>query len=206
MAKKTTMLKQMEMFDKITSSDISPNQYYLLCCIRDNISAIKINLHLEIRSLVTKGFIISLEGNQTKGYKLTPEAHTLIDGLEKFFKINKTKTSNSVMGLGYKENIKTYKEMFPHIKLPSGKPARSSDRNLQTNFRWFFERYNYDWETVLKATAYYVNKGQKENWKFMRTSMYFIKKDGLSDLADVCEIILTGGDEDEEATFKTRVV
>lgn len=110
------------------------------------------------------------------------------------------------MGKGYKENVNKYKEMFPNIKLPNGKPARSATGNLEKTFRWFFENFDYSWETIFKASGYYVNKYQKVEWKFMRTSQYFIKKDGLSDLADFCEIVLTGGDDDEIRRLVTKVV
>ena len=40
----------------------------------------------------------------------------------------------------------------------------------------------------------------------MRTSQYFIRKDNLSDLADLCENILNGGYEEEKKTIKVKVV
>ena len=38
-----TKLKQLEYFDKITSTGLTPNGYYLLCCIRDSKSSITLN-------------------------------------------------------------------------------------------------------------------------------------------------------------------
>jgi len=65
---KTDLLKQMEMFDEMSVHKLSPNQYYLLCCIRDSISPLKINMHLELRSLLADGWL-------TSDNKLTPK-HT----------------------------------------------------------------------------------------------------------------------------------
>ena len=189
----------MEMFDEMSVHKLSPNQYYLLCCIRDSISPLKINMHLELRSLVANGWL-------TSENKLTPKAHTLIGKLEKLFTINKKKTSKALMKGNFMENIKAYKEMFPNQKLPSGKAARSANGNLEKGFRSFFDNFEYTWETILKATAVYVNEHQKNNYLYMRTSQYFVRKDNLSDLADLCENILTGGYEEEEKKIKVKVV
>lgn len=200
MAKKKTLLKQMEMFDEMSAQKLSPNQYYLLCCIRDAVTPLKINIHLELRSLAASGFI-------TADNKLTPQAVTLIDKLEKLFRLKKTVTSNQLMGSGFKDNIKTYVEMFPNIKLPSGKAARSAPSNLEKAFRWFFENHkDYDWKTIFRATAHYINEQQIKQWKYCRTSQYFIRKDGMSDLADRCQLILTDGDQEEKKLHSTRVV
>tara|TARA_R110002020_G_scaffold29571_10_gene93232 strand:- start:98 stop:694 length:597 start_codon:yes stop_codon:yes gene_type:complete len=197
--KKNKMLKQMEMFDEMSINKLSPNQYYLLCCIRDSISPLKINMHLELRSLIAEDWL-------TPENKLTPKAHTLIGKIEKLFTIQKKKTSRALMKDNFMENIKAYKEMFPNQKLPSGKAARSANGNLEKAFRWFFDNFEYTWETILKATATYINEHQKNNYLYMRTSQYFIRKDNLSDLADLCENILTGGYEEEVKKIKVKVV
>jgi hypothetical protein len=40
----------------------------------------------------------------------------------------------------------------------------------------------------------------------MRTSQYFIRKDNLSDLADYCEMVISGGDEEEKPRYTTQKV
>jgi hypothetical protein len=205
MTKKTKLLKQMEMFNEMSRHKLSPNQYYLLCCIRDSISPLRINMHLELRSLVAEGWLVQ-ENKHIHEYKLTPKSYTLIDQLESLFKINKRKTSNQILGDKFKENIAQYTQMFPNQKLPSGKAARSAPGNLEKNFRWFFDNFNYEWELILQATGVYINEHQKNNYLYMRTSQYFIRKDNLSDLADLCENILNGGYEEEKKTIKVKVV
>jgi uncharacterized metal-binding protein len=70
--------------------------------------------------------------------------------------------------------------------------------------------YNYDWDTILKATEKYVQEYQRQNYQYMRTAMYFIKKviDGtsVSELANYCDIVQNNTDYIEERFIKTRVV
>lgn len=199
MAAMKEMLQQMEMFNEMTSAGLTPNQYYLLCCMRDSVTPLKMNMHLELRNLKQNEWI--KEDN-----KLSPEAITLIDTIEKLFRIQKRKTSSQLMTREFKENIARYKEMFPNIKLPSGKAARAANGNLEKNFRWFFENYDFKWPIIFLATAKYINEHQDQNWKFMRTSQYFIRKDNLSDLADYCEMVVSGGDEEEKPSYTPQKV
>jgi hypothetical protein len=194
--KNKNLLKQIEMFDTIIENGISPNQYYLLCCIRDSIKPNKINIHLELRNLQGGEW---LDGNN----KLTPKSITLIDSLEKLFNIKKKNTSTELMTKDYKEYIEAYNKTFPNRKLPSGKAARSATGNLEKAFRWFFENHKYEWPLIIEATMRYINDQEANNWKFCRTSQYFIRKDNLSDLADLCEAIKTGGYEDREKNTHT---
>jgi len=198
MAKKQ-LLQQMEMFDEMTTAGLTPNQYYLMCCIRDSVTPLKMNMHLELRNLKQNEWV-------TQENKLSPQAMTMIDKLEKLFKLNKRKTSSQLMTNDFKLNIVKYKEMFPNIKLPSGKAARSASGNLEKNFRWFFENYDFKWPLIFEATARYCNEHQNNNWKFMRTSQYFIRKDSLSDLADYCEMVATGGDDEVKPKHEVKVV
>ena len=198
MAKKA-MLMQMEMFNEMTTAGLTPNQYYLLCCMRDSVTPLRMNMHLELRNLKQNGWV-------KDDNKLSPEAIALIDQIEKLFRIQKRKTSSQLMTKEFKENIAKYKEMFPNIKLPSGKAARAANGNLEKNFRWFFENYDFKWPIIFQATVKYINEHQDNNWKFMRTSQYFIRKDNLSDLADYCEMVISGGDEEEKPRYTTQKV
>jgi hypothetical protein len=111
--------------------------------------------------------------------------------------ITKKKTSGALMGNDYEKNIQDYNSIFPNKRLDHGKPARSSIKNVEKAFKWFFENFDYDWDTVHKATSMYVHDREINNWKFTKTSQYFIRKNYSSDLADFCEIVLSGGEEDQ---------
>lgn len=171
--------------------------------MRENISPAIINIHQTKRELEEKEFIDS-ENN------LLPKAMSLIAKVESFFKIHKKKTSTQLLGKDFTDNMTTYNEMFPSKKAGSGKYMRANIKNVETNFRWFFENYNYSWEIILDATAKYLNQQLLDNFKYTRTSMYFIRKQdkGIinSDLADWCEIVSTGEDEDDVKRFSDKVV
>ena len=207
MGKQKKMLKQMEIFDEVTAANLTPNAYYILCSMKDSVSPLNVNIHQELRLLLAKEWLKENE-ESTIGppYSLTPKAITLIDKLEKLFILKKSVTSSQLMGEDAKTNIAKYNKMFPNIKLPTGKAARAAYGNLEKNFRWFFENHKYNWETIFKATAQYVNEYQQNNYKYMRTSQYFIRKNQLSDLADRCENLNTGGNQIMTTKHATKVV
>ena len=114
-------------------------------------------------------------------------------------------------GNDFKENIVKYLTLFPKRKLPSGKLARSDKKNIESNFKWFFKTFEYNWETVLTATAHYVDEYEKKNYLYMQTSQYFISKtqpdkSKMSELANYCSMILEGTDMNDDNHFKERVV
>ena len=84
-------LQMMEMFNKMTEAGLTPNQFYLLYCSQENISAQNINMHQELRFLVQEGW---LDSNNL----LQPKAVSLIDKIESYFKIQKNKTSIQLLG------------------------------------------------------------------------------------------------------------
>lgn len=162
-----------------------------------------INIAQTKRELEEKEYI-------TSDNVLSPKAIAIIAQIESFFKINKKKTYVSIMGPDFLANITKYNSMFPSQKAGSGKYMRSNITNVERNFKWFFETYNYSWEVILEATGRYLNQQLLENFKFTRTSMYFIRKQdkGMvnSDLADWCEIVVSGEQENFPKGFSDKVV
>ena len=194
-------------FNLILKDSLSPNQFYLLSSIEQSIATININLHQELRKLIDDEWIKLTD----KVYILQPKAHTLISKVNSYFKLQKNKTNMQIMGNDFNDNINTYVMLFPKGKLPSGKPARCDKKNLETNFRWFFDNYSYSWDIVLKATSHYIDEYEKTNYLYMRTSQYFIRKkeDGTnfaSEMANYCSIIESGDDLSSTNHFKENVV
>ena len=114
------------------------------------------------------------------------------------------------MGKDFIANIEGYVEIFPNIKLSSGKYARVNAKNLEAPFKWFFETYDYDWETIIAATERYIDEYSIRRYEYMRTAQYFIRKQNIdksfeSDLATYCEILKTNPD-DQQVYFSERVV
>jgi hypothetical protein len=194
-----------EIFNLLIKNNLSPNQLYILYCIKHKIKTNDfVNDALEVKRLQSSSWL---------GADLTLEGKSIIllQELDSFFKTSKKKTSTSVMGENFMENIETYLDIFPKFKLPSGKYARSDKKNLENNFKWFFESHSYSWETILDATRKYVDEYEVNGFKYMRTSQYFIRKQGSdktydSELANYCDMLLNGGEDPTQTHFKERVV
>jgi len=192
------------MYNILIKKNVTPNQFYLMYCIKENLDTPLINISLELRLLKKNDWI----DNQNT---LLPKSLKLIDDIESYFKVSKTKTNKIILGNKFSDNIKIYRELFPKGLLPHGKPGRSSIKNLEIGFRWFFKNFSYTWTIILKATAIYVDEYEKANYKFMQTSQYFIRKQASdkswnSTLADYCEIVDSGEDIEEDTHFSENVV
>jgi hypothetical protein len=197
----------MEMFHIISEKTLTPNQFYLLCCLRENEASININLHQELRILTNDKWLTKVEN----AYIISPAAHLLIDQVESFFKVHKKKTDTQVMGQNHMLKIEEYILLFPKGKLPSGKSARSDKKNLETCFKWFFETHDYSWDIILKATAIYVDSYERNNFMYMQTSQYFIRKQQSdktwgSELANCCANLENGNIEQDDTHFTEKVV
>jgi hypothetical protein len=182
----------------LEQNQITPNCYVILWSIgakrRFNIKS----LHTELRLLVNNDYL-------TDQYSITPKGQALLDGQPE---VSISGTAAPVVHSN--EYIDKYLLIFPKGKLPSGKSARVNRKNIEQAFKWFFDNYEYDWDTVLRATLYYVETYEKTNFMYMKNSQYFIRKQvtGVtfdSELANYCDIILNGED-DEPAHFTERVV
>ena len=159
-------------------------------------TAIPTKLNVDLNELIELGFLIHDE----KVYKLTPQAKIFITHLDNYFIQAKKKTDIQLMGKNFVDQINIYREVFPNKRLPSGKPARVNVKMLSESFRWFFETYDYTWETILLATEKYVSEYEMKRFEYMRTSQYFLRKQNLdksfeSELANYCELVISGAGE-----------
>jgi len=195
-----------DIFNKLIKNNLTPNQYYILWCVKNNLAPkFNLNLSVEILRLQNDDWL-----NEDK--KLTSKSIILVQELESYFKNSKKKSSANIMGEDFIKRIDEYLEIFPKFKLPSGKYARSDKKNLENNFRWFFENHSYDWDTVINATKLYVDEYERQGYKYMRTSQYFIRKLNPaektfeSELANYCEVYQNGGGNYTESHFSERVV
>lgn len=195
-----------EFFQKILKDNITPNQLMLLFAFDKSVGVPQINSHLELRGLLAAKYMVK-DGD---GYKITPSARVKMRKYDGIFIKAKKKTNIGVMGNDYADKVVIYRELFPRQKLPTGKPARQNIKVLTEAFRWFFENYDYTWKEVLAATRKYLNEYEDNGYMYMRTSRYFIVKtmqnqEKVSELADYCDIIREGLDDDIQH-FKDNVV
>lgn len=195
-----------DIFNKLIKAKITPNQFYLIWCKKYSIQpSFTINLNIEYIRLIDDQWLSSDKN-------LTGKSIEFIKELESYFKSSKKKTSSALLGDNFMDNIDEYLEIFPKFKLPSGKYARTDKKNLENNFRWFFETHSYDWDTVLNATKMYVDEYERQGYKYMRTSQYFIRKQNAiektfeSELANYCEVYMNGDGDYKSSHFSERVV
>jgi hypothetical protein len=177
-----------EIFNKLIEKELTPNNFYVLCCIKNNI---KPNNFVSSSLAVTK---LKQEGWLEENLQLTSKSIIFTTEIDGYFKKAKKKTTKDLLGDNFTNNIKIYVETFPNRKLSSGKYARVNPKNLENSFRWFFENYDYDWDMIFKATKKYIYDYSLKNYEYMRTSQYFIRKQNTdktydSELADYCNMI-----------------
>lgn len=193
-----------EIFTRLIQEKITPNSYYVLHCIKEKIVPFNfVNKDLEISRLIADEWL-------NENLQLTGKSLIFMEELNGYFKKTKKKASAELMGEQFILKINEYVEIFPNIKLSSGKYARVNPKNLEVPFRWFFETYDYDWNTIINATHKYVTEYSVTRYEYMRTAQYFIRKQNTdksfeSDLATYCELILNNPDH-ERNYFKERIV
>jgi hypothetical protein len=185
----------------IKSIKVSPDAIYLLYCLKRNIQPEYINCVQQTHFLEENGYIN--EG------KLTAKGNELLARIK--FK-SSTKVEKSKLSEDDLPFIEQYISMFPDGKMPSGALGRSSLREIKPRFETFFSKYpEYkDWELVLKATAFYLDEKEKENYAFTQNSFYFIyKQDDLknwkSGLANYCALLLKESIESLQSTAPSIV-
>jgi len=185
--------------------NISPNQLYFLDCCRNRIKPTNIiNAEGEKAIAQARGLI-------DENGILTPEAIVVLEEFETYLVKTKKKVTTDVLGDGFLDNIRIYREIFPAGFLPHGEIARQSIEELKHKFVWFFKAYpDFDWPLIHEATNYYKFLKSKDNFKFMATSSYFIQKTDprtkvtKSVLADYCQLLKEDPDIIHREVFITQ--
>ena len=198
-----------ELFQQILKEKMTPNQFLILYGIKKSLSLPLPNVNEDILHLV-KIELIKLNDISSSEFNITVKGKRIISRFENYFIKAKKRTSIQLMGKKFNLKLNEYREIFPPNKLPSGKPARVNIKTLENSFRWFFENYDFNWDEVINATSMYVNEYRDKEYMYMKTSQYFIAKEGKnkvksSDLADYCDMIRDGV-KPEDDHFKEKVV
>lgn len=104
-----------------------------------------------------------------------------------------------------KDMLMEMREMFPKGVTTGNKLVRSTVNNsLVARMKKFIQEYDFDKDTILKATKSYVNKCKQNDYNYMRALVYFIGKQGEgSDLADECINIKENGESGEDRVLRT---
>ena len=197
------MLKQSTFFQRLKRKKLTVQQYYIIFKLYSKPKLSELGKQTIKEKY--KGIAEYINDDCT----LNEKGIKLIENMEVLFKPQKQLKAIEVLGAEFESKIKEYIEIFPTGKLPNGKYARGNKKEIVENFKWFFQEYHYDWDVILAATEEYVEEFRKDNYKYMRTAMYFIRKlrEGIieSDLATYCEAYLTE-DKEVKIVHKRRVV
>ena len=174
-----------------------------MTCFRDSVTPVVINTQMELRILKTDGWI-------TEDNKLSEKATNLLEEIESTFTIKNNKQKKVLLGPESIQYIAEYRLLFPSGTLPSGVPSRVNVKELEKKFVWFFNNYNFSWETIMEATKRYVQHYEEKAYKFMQNSSYFISKQDnnkvlTSGLSTWCDQVLEE-DVSEEQFSKPNIV
>lgn len=184
-----------QLWSPLITYRVTPDEIYFIDCCSTGITPVLLSeQELTCANCIGKG-LIDPKGNVTAyGTKILNEFETLLTKKKK-------KVTNEVLGADFLDKVKEYREAWPARRLPSGELARQSVNELKDKFVWFFKTFpDYDWNLILDATDYYNILFEKQQYKFMVTSSYFIKKtdpiskETKSKLADFCQELLDNPD------------
>lgn len=170
-----------KLFEEICSYGLTPNEYFALAMVLQN-KPLQERMEFErYRRYLYVNDWIDMKNKATN-------------------KVKESKIFDEIIDTNFRENIEKYRSMWPAITLPTGKTARSSSKELEDRFKWFFNNYDHDWEMIFKATENYITFYAERGYAFMRTSSYFIcKYESLkirtSTLAEWCDRIKDGVEE-----------
>jgi hypothetical protein len=186
----------LKLFWFIDEYKLRPDAIYMLICMDRKILPGLINTNQTLRELQNSGYIEENIKISSKGEMLISEVKKLLGAGDK---------------KDYVSRIDEYNLLFPRIKLGSGKYARTNSKTLELSFKWFFNTYPYTWDVVIEATKMYIDEYTQKNYKYMRTSQYFIRKQDVnksytSDLADYCEMVVNDVEDESQDTFVDKVV
>ncbi len=131
--------------------------------------------------------------------QLEPKALGLLQKMKVLFSVQQKEKATALKADDL-VRIAEYRELFPKGLLPSGVPARINTRELEKKFTWFFNTYNFSWETILQATRKYIQQYEATGFLYMQNSSYFISKtdrerNTTSFLATGCEHLTDKTDE-----------
>lgn len=195
-------LKQTSLFDRLKKDGIPISAYVLIHKIYNQEPIDEKHLQKLNPDLYTDTEI---------GIVLTEKAMKILNRIDDLFATKKNIKIDELLGIDYPEKVEMYNQIFPKEKLPSGAYARTHVKNLETNFKWFFQEYDYTWDVILGATKMYVQKYKMDSYKFMKTSMYFIRKANaekmvVSELGNWCDKYLKKEDYLEPKSHTIKVL
>lgn len=86
--------------------------------------------------------------------------------------------------------VESYRAIFPSGNNSSGYPYKGDKQGCIKKMKKFLKTYpNFTKQQILKAARSYVTTHFFKGYTYMQTAAYLIEKDGISNLAGLCETI-----------------
>lgn len=166
-----------ELIEKVFSTDLTPNQYFLLYCLRSGLYPnYNFNPTIERKNLKSKGYLDE-SGNMTNKCSIFDDPLDMVFHASIEFEEDRLN-----------ERALEIMRVFPIRRLRSGY-ARGSLKDVKERLRRFLALYTYDWETVLKGAQNYIKYWEANEYKYMKSCANFIFSEGDSTLSKECDII-----------------
>ena len=192
----TTLVITPAVLHIIKRESLDINDLFILSCLNNNRVDLldiydKENEEIEVlkfqyQRLFIHGYIENCSGDST--YQISSKGKTVLE------EINTPQTVlEKEEDLDFTKLCSDYLELFPKIKLPSGKYARASVVEIEKKMRGFIKKHKASFkksyniiltpQIILKATKNYIERYSKTGYMYMATSSYFIQKNEESALA-----------------------
>lgn len=154
-------------------SDLTPNQFVLLHCLREGIIRdFNFNKTTETKALKEKGYLNN-SGEVIKQV-LDEELQEHLALEEKIFT----------------DYTRKFMQIFPIMRLRSGYSRPRHLKTVRDKLKAFTKLYDYDWDIIFQAAENYVANCAKSNYKYMQTCANFVlDNEGGSTLSLECDLI-----------------
>jgi hypothetical protein len=163
--------------EKIKNLKLTPNQYLYLAC---KITEVPLWFGLsseEFDDLQDNGYI----KNTNKGEVIRMKAIKLIN--------DSGIVSDDEVG----KLVDDYRALFPTGVKTSGYPVKGDRNACIKKMKIFLANNDFTPQEILEATRAYLAIQKKNMWKATQLSHYYIEKDNVSNLANMCEDIRDNG-------------
>lgn len=145
---------------KINESGLSPNQYFLLFALKNDVEIQNINIEQEKKVLEDMGYM----DNSLLDQEMSEQA--------------------------FKMKAIYYIQLFPPIVLPTGVHARGRLSQIIQKLKIFVNTYPHSWEKIYEATQKYIDRYRSNGYRFMQNaSNFLLDKNGDSTLALECDTL-----------------
>jgi hypothetical protein len=96
-------------------------------------------------------------------------------------------------------------EIYPQGVKSGGYTVRGSKVDVIDKLRKFFKKHKYTHEQVIQAVERYVERKRKDKWDYMQRLIYFIEKDGSSNLAAECDNLVVPVKQEVETSINKMI-